>query len=576
MKQALLFITIITFLVACTEKKSAIENTSMSIDSYSKNQSIDYDNLIKHYRNLEKQYPHAKLIDYGKSDVGKPIYLFVIDNTEQFDFSRGQASLLINNGIHPGEPCGIDASINLATELLKDKSLTEHVLIGIIPIYNVGGSHNRGCCSRANQNGPEQYGFRGNARNLDLNRDFIKRYSKNAQVFSQIYHDMKPNLFVDTHASNGSDYQHVMTLITTQLNKLNPLLAEYTRNELEPFLFNEMEKKEYPMVPYVHSLGQHPESGIVDYLETPRYSTGYSTLFNTIGFVTETHMWKAYTERVNSTKEFLKSITEFANANSSKLVQLKSEADESTQDQNQFALNWELDTAQYKIINFKGFKAIHETSKLTNQDRYYYDREQPFDTTIKYYNTYAISQEITKPQYYVIPQAWKEVVERLDDNKIEYETLKKDTIINVESYYIEAFETVNNPYEGSYLHYNTMTRTEKQTIQFFSGDLLIPVTQNSNRYIIETLEPTAPDSYFNWGFFDEVLQQKEYFSAYIFEEKAIEILENNPELKLDFEEKKNSDTEFNSNHWAQLYFIYQHSKYYEKSHNRYPVYRINY
>jgi hypothetical protein len=30
---------------------------------------------------------------------------------------------------------------------------------------------NRNSTSRTNQNGPEEYGFRGNARNFDLNRD---------------------------------------------------------------------------------------------------------------------------------------------------------------------------------------------------------------------------------------------------------------------------------------------------------------------------------------------------------------------------------------------------------------------
>ena len=92
------------------------------MDAYQNNQSIDYDNLIAHYKNLEQQYAHAKLIDYGKSDNGKPIYLFMIDNTMKFSPSEKDVTLLINNGIHPGEPCGIDASINFS----KEKQQTTH------------------------------------------------------------------------------------------------------------------------------------------------------------------------------------------------------------------------------------------------------------------------------------------------------------------------------------------------------------------------------------------------------------------------------------------------------------------
>ena len=42
---------------------------------------------------------------------------------------------------------------------------------------------NRNTSSRANQNGPEAYGFRGNGRNYDLNRDFIKSDTKTLEVF---------------------------------------------------------------------------------------------------------------------------------------------------------------------------------------------------------------------------------------------------------------------------------------------------------------------------------------------------------------------------------------------------------
>ena len=573
-----LFSLLILFVavMSCNMENRGVKiQTTMDIDAYKNNQSLDYENLINHYKILSLQYHNCKIIEYGKSDVGKPIYVFVIDNSRQFTANKDKAVLLINNGIHPGEPCGVDASVNFAKAILEDKSLTENVVIGIIPLYNVGGSLNRGCCSRANQNGPEMYGFRGNARNLDLNRDFIKRFSKNAQVFSQIFHDLEPNLFVDTHASNGADYQHVMTLITTQLNKLNPTLADYTREALEPYLYQEMGQKGYPMVPYVSTKGTHPESGIVDYLETPRYSTGYATLFNTIGFVTETHMWKPYEERVKSTEAFLHSIAAFANKNFNSLLELKKTADQEVSQQKNFALNWELDTTHYKEIDFQGYKAVYTISELTGQERYFYDRNQPFNKKIKHYNTYNVSEEVEKPKFYVIPQAWKEIVERLKDNRIAYTLLEKDTIINVQTYYIDEYQTLNMPYEGAYLHYNTRIRKEQQNINFYKGDIMVPCNQTANRFIMETLEPTAPDSYFSWGFFDEILQQKEYFSSYIFEEKAKEILANNPELKADFEEKKASDQEFNLSHRAQLDFIYKHSKHYEKSHKRYPVYRIN-
>lgn len=71
------------------------------------------------------------------------------------------------------------------------------------------------------------------------------------------------------------------------------------------------------------------------------------------------------------------------------------------------------------------------------------------------------------------------------------------------------------------------------------------------------------------------MQQKEGFSPYVFEDLAKDILSKNPKLKSDFEAKKKTDTKFAKNWYAQLRYIYMHSKYKEKAFLRYPVYRID-
>ena len=104
---------------------------------------------------------------------------------------------------------------------------------------------------------------------------------------------------------------------------------------------------------------------------------------------------------------------------------------------------------------------------------------------------------------------------------------------------------------------------------------MVYTNQPKVNYIMEALEPTAFDSYFNWNFFDGILFQKEYYSDYIFEDKAAELLRNDPALKAKLDERKKSDTAFSKNGAAQLDFIYRNSPYYEKSHLRYPVVRFN-
>jgi hypothetical protein len=91
--------------------------------------------------------------------------------------------------------------------------------------YNIGGALNRNSTSRANQDGPEVYGFRGNARNYDLNRDFIKSDTRNTKSFVEII--INADVFIDNHVSNGSDYQYKLTYIMTQHNKLGTVLGDF-------------------------------------------------------------------------------------------------------------------------------------------------------------------------------------------------------------------------------------------------------------------------------------------------------------------------------------------------------------
>jgi hypothetical protein len=547
-------------------------------EPYLSNQTYTYDGAIEQYRNLAEKFPEfCAFQEFGLSDYGLPVSLFLINKSGKFyprEF-ESKTVFLINNAIHPGEPEGVDACIKLSKDLLQDTSMIpDNVVIAIIPIYNIGGAHNRNCCSRANQNGPLEYGFRGNSKNLDLNRDFIKSDSKNTYAFWQIFHTLKPAVFIDTHTSDGADYQYTMTLITSQRDKMNPVIADYVGKKMDPWLYKSMEKKGFPMSPYVTTLTEIPDDGIVEFMETPRYSTGYVNLFNTIGYVAETHMLKPFDKRVEATYDLLMSIIQFMDENHKELKELKKAADKNLLETEKFALNWELDTTRFDSIDFAGYEAEYKMSDVTGSKRLYYNQQKPFNRKIRFYNRYFSRDIVTRPNYYIIPQAWDIIIQKLKRNQVKIFRLKEDIDVKAEIYDIIHFETVNGPYEGHYLHHSVEIDKEEKMMHYRKGDYVIPTDNTAVRFIIETLEPHAVDSYLAWNYFDAVLQQKEWFSAYVFEDEAPKVLAENPELKKQFEEKKKSDSDFASNTFAQLYFIYKGSSHYEPSHNEYPVARI--
>ncbi|MEN9331627.1 MAG: hypothetical protein RLZZ94_717 [Bacteroidota bacterium] len=544
---------------------------------YKTNKSVTYEEAINYYHSLAAKDDRCKMFDYGKTDCGRPLELFVINEQKVFDRNqiKKQIVVLVNNGIHPGEPDGIDACVRLVHDWSTGKiTIPNNVVLAIIPVYNIDGALRRSEFTRINQNGPIESGFRGNARNLDLNRDFIKCDSKNAKSFTKLYQTWDPDIFIDTHVSDGADYSYTMTLIDSQKDKLSSAVSDVMQKSIKPFLYSSMEKKKIEMVPYVNVFGDDPSKGMAAFYESPRFASGYAALFHSFPFVTETHMLKPFSQRVDATYEFLLSSMEVADKFINEIIisRIKSKAASVSQDK--FYLNWQLDTTHVDSLLFKGYDIDTKKSDITGKERIVFNHNKAYSRNIPFASNYLPSDSIVKPRAYIIPQAWQEVIERLQLNGIEMQELKSDSVVKAEVYYIENYQTGKNPYEGHYLHSKITTRKEQQEIKCLKGDYLVMVNQWKNRYIVETLEPTAVDGFFAWNFFDEILQQKEWFSDYLFEDMAVTMLADNPQLKSDFEERKSRDTVFANDSWAQLTYLYQHSKYYEKSHLRYPILRI--
>ncbi len=540
-------------------------------------ETATYFETMSFYERLAGAYASINIYEMGQTDSGQPLHLVVFDadgNSETaFSRNANKNYLLINNGIHPGEPDGIDASMLLLRNLAQNKiKPPKNTVIAVIPIYNIGGALNRNSTSRINQNGPVEYGFRGNARNLDLNRDFIKADSKNARAFAEIFHQVKPDLFIDNHVSNGADYQYVLTHLFTQHNKLRNGLGEYLHRSFMPRLEDSLAQKSWDITPYVNVFNQTPEGGFSQFFDSPRYSTGYAALFNTLGMMVETHMLKPYKQRVEGTYELMKTFIEIADGDAEKIKMLRDQAKKIVR--KEYTIGWEIDSSKTSTLNFKGYEGTMIPSNITGDERLKYDRDKPFTKKIVYYNHFKPTKTISLPEKYIIPQGWWNVMELLKLNNIKFSEIKKDTLMEVQVYRIKSFETVASPYEGHYLHYNTQTETVTEKVLVNKGDFVIDTKQEGVRYLVETLEPSAVDSFFNWNFFDTILQQKEHFSPYVWEDIAEKFLNENPEIKLRFETKKKAEPDFAKNWYAQLDWIHKQSPYYETSNLRYPIVRV--
>ncbi len=558
---------------------SGFRLVNAQIISFEKNRELTatYQEMIGFYQLLDKKYDQMRIFDFGQTDIGKPLNLIVLSGDKIFDpveiRKQNKRVLLINNGIHPGEPEGVDASMMLVRDLLERNSIPKNVIICVIPVYNIDGMLNRGR-SRVNQNGPESYGFRGNYQNLDLNRDFIKSDSRNSKAFQKIFNTWQPEVFIDNHTSNGADYQYVITLIAPQKDKLNPILSNYLTKQMLPDLYKKMKASNFEMTPYVNSIEETPDSGIIGFLETARYSTGYAALHNTIGFMPETHMLKPYYQRVKGTYKFMEHVIEIVERDSDLIAKNKLMSDAEVRAQVVFPLQWILDDKNFSLLTFKGYEAKYKASEISGLPRIYYDRNEPYEKDIQVFDNYLPSEIVKKPLAYVIPQSWLAVIDLMRLNGVQMKSLAADTEIELEMYYIEDYKTVNKPFEGHYLHSQVKLKAENQKLKYYEGDFVIFTDQPQNRYIVETLEPQGVDSFFSWNFFDSILGQKEHYSAYVFEDEAARLLKDDSEMLRRLEEEKKKNPALLHNSKLQLDWVYRNSTHYEKTHLRYPVGRL--
>jgi hypothetical protein len=542
-------------------------------------QTATYAECMDFYKKLSSAYQNVMIGDVGITDIGYPLRAVYYTKDGLFTKEEWKKNdrvvILINNDIHPGEPDGVDASMMLLRDAAMNKiDVPNNIVLVVIPIYNIGGALNRNSTSRANQNGPESYGFRGNAKNLDLNRDFIKCDAAETIGLEELFARITPDIFIDNHVSDGADYQHIMTLLASQHDKLGGAAGKFMYTTFTPLLYKDMKARGYDMVPYVNDFANTPDKGWRAFFESPRFSSGYAALYGILAYVPETHMLKPFKDRVNATYALMQSFIKVASEHAKEIKQVRADDKKLLMAQKEFPLEWRVDTTRADTVLFMGYEAGHKKSEVSGLPRLYYDRTKPYTKKVPFYDHFVATKTVTAPVAYIIPKPWASVIAILRSNGVRIQRLREDTTMYVTAYHIDKYETLPYPYEKHYLHKNIKAVPSNTAIKFMEGDYVVWLNQPAKRYLVETLEPEAPDGFFAWNFFDGILQQKEYFSDYVFEDVAADILQKDPSLKKQLEEKCKLDADFAKNADAQLDFVYRHSSFFEQSVNRYPVYRL--
>lgn len=546
-------------------------------------ESPDYENTVSYFEKLQNESPFVHIKNIGSTPEGRDIKVVIVSSDKTFTpleaKKSGKAVVLIQNGIHPGEVEGKDASMLLLREILitKEKEdLLNNVIILVIPVLNVDGHERLSPFNRPNQNGPKQMGWRTNSLNLNLNRDFAKADSPETIAFLKLFYEWVPDFMIDNHSTNGADYQYHVTYGIETNQNLDENLSKWITRKYLPYLTAKVESDGFLTAPYIEFKNGNIESGIKNWYAPPRLSHGYCAAQNRVCLLVETHSLKPFENRVNSIKSMMIHTLEFINDHHKELIQLNVTAENNTI--KKYCINREpfplilegTDTSQ--PFNFKGFQWNDEDSSITGSNVRKYSGT-PVEITIPIYNEVVVKKSISLPFAYFVPVQFAGIIERLRYHHIKYFRFRIDKLVNVERYKFNNVSFTPFPYEGRQLLKFDCEKFEEEVL-IRKGTFWIPVDQRQLRLIVNLFEPEAVDSFVNWGFFNAFFERKEYAESYVMEPYAKVMLENDSELEQEFLKKINDDEGFRNNPAERLDFFYKRSPFYDKVENIYPIYRV--
>jgi hypothetical protein len=548
-----------------------------------------YDETRAYIERIDAESPLIRLTSFGKTGEGRDLMLVVAAKnadkmTPESARKQGKAVILIQACIHAGESDGKDAGLALLRDIAITKTrqnLLENAVVLFEPIYNADGHERRSPYNRINQNGPEEMGWRGNGRNINLNRDYIKADELETQAWLRLWNRWQPDLFIDCHVTNGADYQYNLTYQFEHHETVAPGVRNWLAEAVEKRIVPNTEKAGNLLAPYLSFRDNRDLTrGIDEFLSTPRFATAYPVLRNRPAILLETHMLKNYKSRVLATYDFLRFTLEEINQNKESLLNAGRQADAETvaafgkYDANRrFPLSLEL-TDKSNPFELKAVASKVEKSDVSGGNWVQFDAAKPITLTVPFYNEARVAAAVAPPAAYIVPPVWTEVVERLELHGLKIERTTKPQVFEVEMYRLTQPKYAPASFESRVLltDFKSATFTEKR--EFPAGSVIVKLDQPNAKAAVHLLEPIAPDSLLRWGFFNPIFEQKEYGESYVLEKLAREMLAKDADLKREFEERLKTDESFAKSPRARLNFFFERSPYFDKNIGLYPVGRI--
>jgi len=534
-----------------------------------------YDETVAYLRRLVAAAPQLEMVSIGKSHEGRDIWLVIASKERAFTPESlrrtGKPAFLAQGGIHAGEIDGKDAGLMLLRDMTvrgTKRELLDGANFLFVPIFNVDGHERFSRYCRINQRGPEECGWRTNARNLNLNRDYVKADTLEMRAMIRALRAWQPDLYADLHVTDGADYQYDITYGWNGAPGWSPSIGSWLDTTLRPALDRGLSAMGH--IPGQLIFTDDPlATGIVDGQDDPRLSTGYGDARHVPTVLLENHSLKPYDQRVLGAYVFLESMLRTL-AREGAVLRAAIARDRSSTPE-RVPLSWRVPDGEPQTIEFLGIESRRTLSPISGDVRIEWTGK-PVKARVPLRLATEVASSVARPQAYWIPASWQDVIEKLDLHGIAYERIAAPREIDVEMYRFSAPKFDAQEFEG-HVRVTAAATIERRHERFPAGSVRVPADQPLGTLAVLMLEPSSPDSLFQWGFFDSILSPTEYVEPYIMEPMAERMLAEDPKLAEEFLKKVESDDAFRADARARLQWLYQRTPFYDERARLYPVAR---
>lgn len=564
-------------MVACTSKDVDLTTTFEKSNCL---ETDDYEGTIAYAKQLAKQFKEVHYQSIATTAQGREVPLLIVDENGYTKPKKirksGKTIILVESCIHPGEPNGKDAMFLLIRNMLRGREnsdLLKNFSFLFIPVLSPDGLANFSPFNRINQNGPKEMGWRVNANGFNLNRDFTKLDTPELRGFVALFNRWQPDLFFDTHATNGADYQYVTTYSIEDFGNYDPNISGWLNRVWEPKIKTAMADLGFPITRYIefHPWGD-PTAPLFDESFSAMFSEAYTTARNCPGILLETHMLKPYKDRVLSTYNMIVETLRIISDNPESFKNALSEAKKNDLSIKEIPINMQSDLNDTLWTDFLGYRFDTVYSDITGGWYYAYDTTRPETRRTMRFRATRPEKSLVVPKEYIIPAQYKEVINIVKAHGFDMNLLKSEKTLKVSTYRFDNVSFAPLPSEGRcrVAHFDVAEITKDVT--FPKGSAVVKTTQNGIRLLMNLLEPEMQGSLFEWGFFNNVLQRVEYFEVYKMEPMAREMLAADPFLAEQFQQWKAAlPSDKPLSQYEILNWFYERSPYFDKNYRVYPV-----